>query len=102
MLDLICAYENYLTKVKQASGNTVSSYMRDIRQFAGWLHDEEECEVVDATQMNISDFLDYLGEQGRSTATKSRALASLKNFYAYVVSSGFLNESPVKEVKVER
>jgi hypothetical protein len=57
MLDLICAYENYLTKVKQASGNTVSSYMRDIRQFAGWLHDEEECEVVDATQMNISDFL---------------------------------------------
>ena len=102
MLDLICAYENYLTKVKQASGNTVSSYMRDIRQFAGWLHDEEECEVVDATQMNISDFLDYLGEQGRSTATKSRALASLKNFYAYVVSSGFLNESPVKEFKVER
>ena len=102
MLDLISAYENYLTKVKQASGNTVSSYMRDIRQFAGWLHDEEECEVVDATQMNISDFLDYLGEQGRSTATKSRALASLKNFYAYVVSSGFLNESPVKEVKVER
>ena len=102
MLDLICAYENYLTKVKQASGNTVSSYMRDIRQFAGWLHDEEDCDVVDATQMNISDFLDYLGEQGRSTATKSRALASLKNFYAYVVSSGFLNESPVKEVKVER
>ena len=31
MLDLIGAYENYLTKVKQASGNTVASYMRDIR-----------------------------------------------------------------------
>ena len=102
MLDLICAYENYLTKVKQASGNTISSYMRDIRQFAGWLQDVEECDVVDATQMNISDFLDYLDEQGRSGATKSRSLASLKNFYAYVVSSGFLNESPVKEVKVER
>lgn len=102
MLDLICAYENYLTKVKQASGNTISSYMRDIRQFAGWLQETQECDVVDATQMNISDFMDHLDEQGRSDATKSRALASLKNFYAYVVSSGFLNETPVKEVKVER
>ena len=33
MLDLIHAYENYLVKVKQASTNTVSSYLRDIRQF---------------------------------------------------------------------
>ena len=45
MLDLIGAYENYLTKVKQASGNTICSYMRDVRQFAGWLHEEEEAEI---------------------------------------------------------
>ena len=102
MLDLICAYENYLTKVKQASGNTVSSYMRDIRQFAGWLRQTEDLDVVDATQLNISDFIGHLDAQGRSGATRSRALASLKNFYAYLVTSGFLNESPVKEVKVVR
>ena len=29
MLDLVRAYENYLTKVKHASSNTVSSYMRE-------------------------------------------------------------------------
>ena len=102
MLDLIGAYENYLTKVKQASGNTVASYMRDIRQFAGWLHDEEQMEVVEATQENIKEFLEHLESEGRSAATRSRALASLKNFYSYVVSSGFLTESPVVEVKVDR
>ena len=102
MLDLICAYENYLTKVKQASGNTVASYMRDIRQFSGWLTQEKQTDVVDASKQNIADFLAHLDEQGRSGATKSRALASLKNFYAYVVSSGFLNETPVQEIKVER
>ena len=101
MLDLIGAYENYLTKVKQASGNTVASYLRDIRQFAGWLH-EEETEVVDATQLHIHSFLSHLESEGRSAATRSRALASLKNFYGYVVSAGFLGESPVKEVKVDR
>ena len=102
MLDLIGAYENYLTKVKQASGNTVASYMRDIRQFAGWLHDEEQMEVVEATQENIREFLEHLESEGRSAATRSRALASLKNFYGYVVSSGFLTETPVLEVKVDR
>ena len=102
MLDLIGAYENYLTKVKQASGNTVASYMRDIRQFAVWLHDEQESEVVEATQENIRIFLAHLESEGRSAATRSRALASLKNFYSYVVSTGFLTESPVQEVKVDR
>ena len=102
MLDLIGAYENYLTKVKQASGNTIASYLRDIRQFAGWLHDEEETEIVDAVQLHIQLYLDHLESEGRSTATRSRALASLKNFYSYAVSTGFLSESPVKEVKEDR
>ncbi len=102
MLDLICAYENYLKKVKQASDNTVASYMRDIRQYAAWLRDTKDADVVDATQLNIAQFLEHLEQEGRSNATKSREVASLKNFYSYLVSSGFLNENPVKNVKVER
>ena len=102
MLDLIQAYENYLTKVKQASSNTISSYMRDIRQFAGWLRDSEGLDVVDASQLNISDYIAHLQDEGRSGATLSRSLASLKNFYAYLVSSGFLESTPVTEIRVER
>ena len=103
MLDLIQAYENYLTKVKQASGNTISSYMRDIRQFSEWLQHSREVNVLAATQLNISEYLTYLQNQGKSGATASRTLASLKNFYTYVVSSGFLEESPVSsEIHVER
>ena len=48
MLDLIGAYENYLSKVKQASSNTVASYIRDIRQYSDWLRQEEELDVVEA------------------------------------------------------
>ena len=102
MLDLIGAYENHLTKVKQASANTVSSYMRDIRQFSDWLRRTEDLDVVDATQLNISDYLAHLTEEGRSGATVSRGLASLKNFYAYVDSSGFLDETPVTDIHVDR
>lgn len=102
MLDLIGAYENYLTKVRQASANTISSYMRDIRQFADWLQQSDELDIVDAKQLNISQYLSHLENDGRSGATISRCLASLKNFYGYVVSSGFLEATPVMDIKVDR
>lgn len=103
MLDLIHAYENYLTKVKKASVNTVSSYMRDIRQFSEWLQNSEGTDVLNANQVNISAYLDHLQAQGKSGATASRVLASLKNFYGYVVSTGFLETTPVTgEIHVDR
>ncbi len=102
MLDLISAYEKYLSKVKNASSNTITSYLRDIRQFADWLRSVEDTDVVDATQLNISSYLSHLEEDGRSGATVSRNLASLKNFYSYVVSTGFLENTPVTNIRVDR
>ena len=102
MLDFVGAYENYLSKVKQASANTIASYMRDIRQFSEWLHRVADVDVVDASQVNISDYLTHLEDEGRSGATVSRNLASLKNFYSYVVSSGFLESTPVTDIHVDR
>ena len=57
---------------------------------------------MDATQENISRYMEVLEEEGRSTATQARCVASLRNFYSYLVSSGFLEQSPVTDVKVER
>jgi len=102
MLDLIQAYENYLSKVKQASANTIASYMRDIRQFADWLMDHAGRDVIDAEQLNISDYLHELQSKGKSGATLSRTLASLKNFYAYLISSGFLEKTPVTNIHIDR
>lgn len=102
MLDLIQAYENYLTKVKHASANTIASYMRDIRQFSRWLDVSEGIDVIDATQLNIADYMQHQESQGRSGATVSRCLASLKNFYQYLVSSGFLENTPVSDIHVDR
>ena len=103
MLDIIQSYENYLVKVKQASENTISSYMRDIRQFSEWMQMGGNSDIVNATQLNIRDYLNHLQSQGKSGATASRSLASLKNFYAFAVSSGVLRTSPVTaEIRVPR
>ena len=102
MLDLIRAYENYLSKVKQASANTVSSYMRDIRQFSDWLEMTESLDISAAQHIHISCYINHLVMDGRSGATQSRTLASLKNFYAYLVSSGFLEQTPVTDIQIDR
>ena len=102
MLDLIRAYENYLVKVKQASSNTVSSYMRDIRQFAQFLDDYGNPDLTAVEQLHIQRYMTQLMDEGRSGATQSRNVASLKNFYAYLVSSGFMDQSPVFDIQVEK
>lgn len=103
MMDFVQAYENYLVKIKQASVNTVSSYLRDIRQFSAWLSGSAQMDILSVSSENITDYLTYLQSCGRSGATASRTLASLKNFYAYLQSSGFVEESPVSgEIRVER
>lgn len=98
MLDLIHAYENYLSKVKKASANTISSYMRDIRQFDDWMQGS----VLDASQLNIRQYIEHLQSMGKSSATISRGLASLKNFYAYLIASGFLERNPVTDIRIDR
>ena len=102
MLDLISAYENYLAKVKQASSNTVASYLRDIRQFSEWISNTASLDVLQVKQVNIRTYLDQMAAQGRSGATLSRTLASLKNFYSYLVSSGFLDQTPVMDLHIDR
>lgn len=102
MLDLIGAYEKYLSKVKLASANTVASYMRDIRQFSQWLYDDAQIFVVDATQLHVHRYMEHMQEEGRSGATLSRNLASLKNFYSYLVSNGFCEKTPIIDVHIER
>ena len=103
MLDLIQAYENYLIKVKEASGNTVSSYMRDIRQFSNWLATYTAADILHADQLIVDRYLSWLLQQGKSGATASRTLASLKNFYSYAVTSGFLEQTPITtDIHVDR
>jgi integrase/recombinase XerD len=59
-------------------------------------------DVAEAKQLNISDYLAHLEQEGRSGATVSRNLASLKNFYSYVVSTGFMESTPVTEIRIDR
>ena len=85
MSSIISRYEEYLIQVKHASVNTVSSYMRDIRQYASYLQGIG-LDVLDAGRDTIDGYMHYLHDNGKSPATISRSLASLKSLYMFALS----------------
>lgn len=102
MLELISAYENYLTHLKHASHNTTVSYLRDVRKFEHWLSAEQETELTGATQVNIAHYIQQLQRNSSASSTISRCIASLRNFYDYLQTCGFVQGNPVYDVHVER
>lgn len=101
MIRMMGEYEAYLVEVKHASENTVSSYMRDLRQFASYLSKENI--VFDCVERkNICSYISSLQEKGKSASTISRNLASLKGFFQFVVSQGERERNPVTDIRVEK
>jgi integrase/recombinase XerD len=101
MANLMDRYEDYLIHIKHASDNTVSSYMRDIRQYAQYLK-AVGVDMLDAEQETVSGYMQWLHDHGKSPATVSRCLASLKSLYLYALGEDEIEENPVHNIHVEK
>lgn len=105
MADYIEEYRIYLAEERHASANTLSSYLRDVRQFEGYLQSEGLGDVCAAEKGVVQEYMNRMLGKGKSAATVTRSVASLKSFYHYLVLKGVLKKSPVQDVtpvKVER
>ena len=101
MVEIMEQYEDFLVQTKHASGNTVASYMRDLHQFASYLQ-ELHLPLLEVDGAAISGYMSALHDRGKSAATISRCLASLKSFYNYAVSCGRKDLNPAMNVHVEK
>lgn len=100
-MDWAESYCNFLVEEKRSSKNTVSSYMRDLGQFFHWL-DREGLSAEEVRQMDVSRYVRELGIQGKSNATITRALASLKSFYAYLQGERAVSINPAKGLTLDK
>ena len=72
MSDYIALYETYLLEVKNASANTVSSYIRDLRQFDKYVNEELECTLDQVGADQMAGYFAWLTNAGKSSATVTR------------------------------
>ena len=102
MKDFIALFENYLYNDKKSSENTVVSYIRDINQFYSYCTSKNIKDIAKTDKKFITEYIKYLEKIGKSEATKSRILASLRCFYRFLVSRGFCETNPVDGFKVKK
>ena len=91
-------YKRYLTDERHASANTISSYIRDITQFASFLQIGGITDFSYVTENEIRLFLSRLKDKGRSPATVSRCIATLKAFFGRLADNGFIGHNPAADI----
>lgn len=96
-MEYLKGYETYLKTEKKSSANTISSYLRDVRQYLEYAVDNK-LNVAKATKGDIERYTRRLSAEGKSPASVTRAIASLKSFYGYLLVSRQSSSNPVKGI----
>ena len=94
-MDYLAGYETWLTQEKRASVKTLSSYLSDVRQFAGWT-EQEHLSLIQVSQEDVRLYAQCLEKRGKSNATVVRSVAALKSFYTYLISIREIRVNPAK------
>ena len=87
-------FEKYLREEKKASANTLSSYLRDIRQLGEYLEEHSEHGIIDADEEDLGGYIGMLRANGKSVATVSRSIASIKCLYSYLCIKQLVKTNP--------
>ena len=104
-MDDIARYSQYLLEEKHSSANTVSAYLRDIRQFEDYLQEHDGSPLRQADSVELQSYISYMLSRGKSAASVTRFLASSKSFYNFLLIQGDVKANPARGVtaaKAER
>ena len=102
MKDYIAEFKAYLVEQKGVSSNTLESYLRDLSQFSVYAASRQIEDLADADQKLVLEYVASLESMGRSHATITRVLASIRCFYQYLLMTGMVSDNPAKGVKVSK
>ena len=91
----------FLENDKRASANTLQSYKRDILQYQEYIN-ENGLNYLKVDCDDLNSYFEYLKKQGRKTSTISRAIASVRAFYQFLVRTKKIKKDPTAEVKTPK
>ena len=95
-------FNEYLINDKKASANTLSSYLRDVRQLGEYLEASEGKELISATEDDLDKYINHLKAAGKSVSTVSRSIASIKCMYSFLCIRQILEKSPATKLVPEK
>ena len=100
--DCIVMFEKHQRKKKKASPNTLSSYLRDIRQLSDYLADNTGHDLLTVSEAELEEYISMLRAQGKSVSTVSRCIASIKCLYMHLCIRRVLVKNPSLHLTPEK
>lgn len=99
MGEVIKAFIIYIESERGLSKNTIESYSRDLKKFEEYLGDRKisDFDLVDENFM--STYFIHMKNAGKSNATVSRMISTIKNFYGYLFRKGIVKQNPTLGIK---
>ena len=95
-------FQDYLKNERNSSDNTIASYMRDMRQLSEFLDAHDLPNLLDAGEKELNIYLDFLRRSGKSPATVTRHIATMKRYYQYFFAAGEVIQNPAASLVGEK
>ena len=98
-------YISYLHNVKHTSNNTEMSYKRDLLKVCHFMQERGITRAADVKEQDLKAYIHVLEEQKLAAATVSRNIASIKDFFLYMLSEGKIQNDValcLKAPKIEK
>ena len=102
MFDEVEKFVGYLRDVKKMSQNTILSYRRDLLQFASYMADRGVAEAGKVTKTSLDSYILFLAREGKAATTISRMLASIKAFFHYESTEGYIKRNPAEMIRAPK
>ncbi len=104
----VTEFKNYLLVEKNASPNTMDSYLNDIAQFqkflirSGYAVESGSIQIEKIDRLAIRSFMSHLYEKNYSGTTMRRKLSTLNSFFRFLCREGYLKNNVAKTVPAPR
>lgn len=97
-LQLISQFLDQLWLDKGVSEHTLSAYGTDLKKFAAFVAAQHQ-HLLSTDSLLVNDYLAQRVDQQFSPRSTSRALSSLRRFYAYAHQSGKIADNPLTQLQ---
>ena len=92
-------FQDYLSFEKKFSQNTITAYIKDVKDFQNFLNENETKISFEINYSFIRQWIVNLSENKYSKISINRKIASLKSYFNFLVNIGKIQSSPLKAHK---
>ncbi|CAH1194681.1 Tyrosine recombinase XerD [Paenibacillus auburnensis] len=86
-------------KLKNLTSNTTASYVQTLSKFTEFLEENEISKPNDVILEDVQEFIQTRMNLGNSAPTINKYIRSLRAFYNFLCSSGYITENPMEAIE---